>query len=247
MGRNLSVGGLRGAQSGVNKMVSNALNWGRKRNDPVRPTAITQSRAAFGLPLDQAVALTRISETLELPAIVYRCIDYLLVMKGVEEEGIYRLSGSSNTIQMLREKFNTEGDVDLVAGEPYDVHAVAGVLKLYLREIPVPILTQHLLRDFNAIIDLEDRNDRIRELATLMGKLPSPNYTLLRVLCSHLVEVVQRSEVNKMTVRNVGIVFSPTLGIPAPLFGLMLGEFDVVFATPHSGASISNGEGPSSL
>ena len=32
-----------------------------------------------------------------------------------------------------------------------------------------------------------------------------------------------------MTVRNVGIVFSPTLGIPAGVFSLMLSEFPRVF------------------
>lgn len=32
-----------------------------------------------------------------------------------------------------------------------------------------------------------------------------------------------------MTMRNVGIVFSPTLGIPAGVFSLMLGEFTRVF------------------
>lgn len=32
-----------------------------------------------------------------------------------------------------------------------------------------------------------------------------------------------------MTMRNVGIVFSPTLGIPAGVFGLMLGEFTKAF------------------
>jgi len=30
-----------------------------------------------------------------------------------------------------------------------------------------------------------------------------------------------------MTLRNLGIVFSPTLAIPAPLFALFLLEFDV--------------------
>jgi len=33
-----------------------------------------------------------------------------------------------------------------------------------------------------------------------------------------------------MTMRNVGIVFSPTLGIPAGVFSLMLGEFNRVFS-----------------
>jgi RalA-binding protein 1 len=40
---------------------------------------------------------------------------------------------------------------------------------------------------------------------------------------------VQNANVNKMTMRNVGIVFSPTLGIPAGVFSLMLAEFNRVF------------------
>ena len=38
-----------------------------------------------------------------------------------------------------------------------------------------------------------------------------------------------------MTMRNVGIVFSPTLGIPAGVFSLMLGEFNRVFNVDESG------------
>lgn len=37
-----------------------------------------------------------------------------------------------------------------------------------------------------------------------------------------------------MTMRNVGIVFSPTLGIPAGVFSLMLGEFNRVFNVDNS-------------
>jgi RalA-binding protein 1 len=35
-----------------------------------------------------------------------------------------------------------------------------------------------------------------------------------------------------MTVRNVGIVFSPTLNIPAPVFSMFLTEFDAIFGHP---------------
>jgi RalA-binding protein 1 len=44
-----------------------------------------------------------------------------------------------------------------------------------------------------------------------------------------LILIVQNATINKMTMRNVGIVFSPTLGIPAGVFSLMLGEFNRVF------------------
>ena len=71
--------------------------------------------------------------------------------------------------------------------------------------------------------------ERIRELSHLIASLPIANYSLLRALTAHLILIVQNSAVNKMTMRNVGIVFSPTLGIPAGVFSLMLGEFNRVF------------------
>jgi RalA-binding protein 1 len=58
-----------------------------------------------------------------------------------------------------------------------------------------------------------------------------PNWTLIRALSAFLIGVVNNSNINKMSVRNVGIVFSPTLNIPAPIFGAFLTEFDAIFGT----------------
>lgn len=44
---------------------------------------------------------------------------------------------------------------------------------------------------------------------------------------AHLCLIAQNAETSKMNLRNLGIVFSPTLAIPAPLFSLFLSEFDV--------------------
>ena len=63
--------------------------------------------------------------------------------------------------------------------------------------------------------------------------LPLANYTLLRLLCAHLIRVVQFSEINKMNARNVGIIFSPTLQIPAGIFSLFLSEFEYIFWTTN--------------
>jgi RalA-binding protein 1 len=82
-----------------------------------------------------------------------------------------------------------------------------------------------------------DAQERINELSTLIAQLPITNYSLLRALTAHLILIVQNSGVNKMTMRNVGIVFSPTLGIPAGVFSLMLGEFDRVFNVSDAGTT----------
>lgn len=47
----------------------------------------------------------------------------------------------------------TEGDVDLLASDEYwDPHAIAGLLKSYLRELPASILTRELHLQFLSVI-----------------------------------------------------------------------------------------------
>jgi len=48
-------------------------------------------------------------------------------------------------------------------------------------------------------------------------------------LSQYLLEVVNNADKNKMGVRNVGIVFAPTLNIPAPIFAAFLTDFDAIF------------------
>lgn len=60
----------------------------------------------FGIPLDEAIQVCRISQDYELPAVVYRCIEYLEAKNAAQEEGIYRLSGSAAKMKKLKERFN---------------------------------------------------------------------------------------------------------------------------------------------
>lgn len=145
--------------------------------------------------------------------------------------------------------------MDLLRSDEYwDPHAIAGLLKSFFRDLPSSILTRDLHMRFLSVIgtsmftisanrclfpfvlmrssvpsDLVDPQERITELSHLIAILPVANYSLLRALTAHLISVVQNANVNKMTMRNVGIVFSPTLGIPAGVFSLMLAEFNRVF------------------
>lgn len=77
--------------------------------------------------------------------------------------------------------------------------------------------------------DLLDPKDRVNELSQLVASLPIANYSLLRAMSAHLINIVQNHAVNKMNIRNMGIVFSPTLQIPAGIFSLMLSDFKQVF------------------
>ncbi|RDA89972.1 hypothetical protein CP533_0865, partial [Ophiocordyceps camponoti-saundersi (nom. inval.)] len=189
------------------------------------------ARQVFGAPLAEAVHFSPPSDVLvPLPSVVYRCIEYLASKGGTTEEGIFRLSGSNVVIKQLRERFNTENDVNLLTDEQYyDIHAVASLLKLYLRELPTMILTRDLQREFLATTEMTDRQEKIAALGELAKRLPRANATLLRYLISFLIKIINNSNVNKMNARNVGIVFSPTLNIPAPVFALFLQHYEGIF------------------
>jgi RalA-binding protein 1 len=61
-------------------------------------------RPVFGVTIEEALDVAEIGG---LPAIAFRCIQYLESKKAEQEEGIYRLSGSSAVIKSLKDRFNT--------------------------------------------------------------------------------------------------------------------------------------------
>ena len=131
----------------INDMTA-ANNIQFERRDPVRPV--------FGIPLAEAVQYCApLGVDVELPAVVYRCIEYLRAHGAASEEGIFRLSGSNVVIKGLKERFNNEGDLDFLAGDQYyDVHAVASLFKQYLRELPTTVLTRELHLDFLRVLGM---------------------------------------------------------------------------------------------
>ncbi|KAI1815330.1 hypothetical protein GGS20DRAFT_339988 [Poronia punctata] len=188
-------------------------------------------RQVFGAPLAEAVRYCGpVDVDVPVPSVIYRCIQYLDLKNAVLEEGIFRLSGSNVIIKQLRERFNQEGDVNLLTDETYyDIHAVASLLKLYLRELPSTILTRELHMHFVAVTEMTNHREKIKALSELVQRLPLANETLLKYLTSFLIKIINHSDMNKMTVRNVGIVFSPTLNIPAPVFALLLQNYQGIF------------------
>jgi RalA-binding protein 1 len=84
---------------------------------------------------------------------------------------------------------------------------------------------------------MDERSKKIQTFNVLVHKLPQANFELLRHLSSFLIEIVDNSGLNKMTVRNVGIVFAPTLNIPAPLISFFLTDFADIFGVALDEAS----------
>ena len=132
---------------------SHGMRRGLSPRPPVKEERRSPSRAIFGIPLAEAAEYSQpIGANICIPSPVYRCIEYLEAREAALEEGIFRLSGSSTIIRALKERFDNERDVNLLDGPYIDVHAVASLLKLYLRELPDTILTREKFVDFQQVL-----------------------------------------------------------------------------------------------
>jgi len=91
-------------------------------------------------------------------------------------------------------------------------HVVAGVLKLYLRELPDPLMCQELYFDWISALD-EPKNQQkaIQQLKLVVSKLPKTNFLVFKSLLDLLVRIVARQHKNKMSSPNVAICWAPNV------------------------------------
>lgn len=85
-----------------------------------------------------------------IPAFLEESLEFIK-KNHTETEGIFRLSGSLSAIKELKRK------VDAAQAPPFpadvDVHCLTGLIKMYLRELPEPLLTFKLYEGWRAVVE----------------------------------------------------------------------------------------------
>ncbi|KAJ6237772.1 rho gtpase-activating protein 68f [Anaeramoeba flamelloides] len=127
---------------------------------------------------------------------------------GINEEGIFRISGQLHEIELLRKDFN-EGR-EIVFKEKSNIHNYSGLLKLILRGFPETILTNNLYEQILRILKY-DEEVQLKKLKDQMFILPRLNRTIIKTICSLCIKISNNHEVNKMTIDNLSRIFGPTL------------------------------------
>ena len=227
------------AQSDRRRFWHGLLGMGHSHGSPELGAHHSEA-GTFGVPLVAAVqesglAVDASGQLSPVPAVVRRCVDYLEHTRGIEEEGIYRISGSSSAVRALYECFSAMRDVDLeadgarVRSLTSDPHNLSSLLKMYLRSLPDNLCTIRL-HDMTHAAELPERDERVAALAYLVTLLPAENYSLLRFLCAHFGRVNAAADKNKMNAHNLGIVLSPTLGMSTSLLLSLITEYDAIFS-----------------
>jgi len=150
-----------------------------------------------------------------IPSIVTQTIEYILQLDPqLNTEGLFRLSPDQREIVVLRDMFDnfTPAERSLSG---HSIHGVGGLLKLWLRELPDPVIHFSL---YEKLLQLERNseafvgmNDKLKsEITTLLQSL-GPSYATLEYIIRFLSTLCKNAAVNKMTASNIAIVFGPNL------------------------------------
>ncbi|KAH0623051.1 hypothetical protein JD844_030955 [Phrynosoma platyrhinos] len=145
-----------------------------------------------------------------VPILVEKCAEFIR-MHGLNEEGIFRLPGQDNLVKQLRDAFDAGERPSF--DQDTDVHTVASLLKLYLRELPEPVVPCTQYEDFLLCGQLlaADEAKGHQQLMKQLALLPHDNYNLLSYICRFLNEIQLCSTTNKMSVENLATVFGVNL------------------------------------
>ncbi|KAL6098363.1 uncharacterized protein ACO6RY_17512 [Pungitius sinensis] len=164
----------------------------------------------FGQRLEETVLYERRYGVRLVPLVVEQCVNFIREC-GLHEVGLFRQPGQASLIKELQEAFD--------AGERpsfdsrTDVHTVASLLKLYLRQLPEPLVPYRRYQDFllcGQKLSIE-RTLVLAELRNLLHELPVANFNLLHFICQFLNEVQSYSSSNKMSGQNLATVFGPNI------------------------------------
>uniref|UniRef100_A0A0N4Z985 WW domain-containing protein n=1 Tax=Parastrongyloides trichosuri TaxID=131310 RepID=A0A0N4Z985_PARTI len=136
-------------------------------------------------------------------------ITKIIEEKGLETDGLYRVSGNLSTIQKIRCKVDQYNYDDIKNEE--DVHVLTGTLKLFFRELSEPLFPINMNKDFVNSIQTSQQDTRFTKIDDLLNKLPLVNKNTLIHLLRHLQKVSNYSSKNRMQIHNLAIVFGPTL------------------------------------
>ncbi|GAA5896218.1 hypothetical protein JCM6882_008521 [Rhodosporidiobolus microsporus] len=145
-----------------------------------------------------------------VPLIVQRCITNV-DSHGLDNEGIYRVPGKLATIQQIVTRMEKDEEA-FSFGPNDDPPAVAGVLKLYLRQLPIPLFPFSAADRKSFTADLSASPETATAaLIRRLRRLSRTQQATLKTVCEHLARVVEREQVNKMSASNLALIFSTVI------------------------------------
>ncbi|XP_042909632.1 uncharacterized protein [Parasteatoda tepidariorum] len=139
-----------------------------------------------------------------VPKFVALTTEYL--QKFTKSEGLFRKGG--NVVRQRKLKATIENGGDIQDSEPNDV---AALLKMWLRELPEPLIPTHLQELFIRCRSLEEVKDRETAYLFAFLLLPIDHQNTLKHLLRFFANMAVDSDKNKMGTYNLALILAPNI------------------------------------
>ncbi|UJR08493.1 hypothetical protein I4U23_012759 [Adineta vaga] len=149
-----------------------------------------------------------------IPLVISSCVSAINRL-GLHNQGIFRVPGAQVDINQFKDAFE-KGEDPLVNITGRDMNSVAGVLKLYFRELKEPLFARDMFDSFiSCIVDVESEDKCVENLCQVVKLLPRPIFIVMRYFFAFLNHLTEYSDENMMDASNLASCLAPSL-MPIP-------------------------------
>uniref|UniRef100_A0A8C7ZAN8 Rho GTPase activating protein 18 n=1 Tax=Oryzias sinensis TaxID=183150 RepID=A0A8C7ZAN8_9TELE len=171
----------------------------------------TRDSGLFGVPLNTLLDQDqrRVPGT-KVPLILQKLISHIKE-EGLDTEGLLRIPGAATRVKALCQELDSSFCEGTFPWQQVKQHDAASILKLFIRELPHPLLTVEYLNAFIAVNKLPTKKQQLQALNLLVLLLPEANHNALKALVEFFQQVIDHQAQNKMTLNNVSVVMAPNI------------------------------------
>uniref|UniRef100_A0A1A9X219 Rho-GAP domain-containing protein n=1 Tax=Glossina brevipalpis TaxID=37001 RepID=A0A1A9X219_9MUSC len=205
----------------------------KEKKEKTKQSSITSEEAlelgspVFGVSVSLATERSRCHDGIDIPLVIRDCIDYLQEY-ALKSEQIYRIEPMKTRLLHYKRLYNNRERQPET--DELDLPMACGLIKLFLRELPEPILTTDLIAHFEEVASYPQVTRQQEELEQLLELLPSCNKTLLSWILLHFDAVIQHEKWNKMNAQSLAMLLSPPLQMSHRLLVALLCHCTTLFA-----------------
>jgi len=170
-----------------------------------------KDNGVFGVPLTVLCQReqNKKNPVLKPPRIFCEMLKYI-ECNGLHEEGLLRVPGSSPRVKAFREEAD-KNDLSQIRWDNKKISDISTCLKQFLRDLPIPLLSQEYQNTFTSVGDLPDRKVQLQALNLLVLLLHPVHQETLKLLLVFLSKIVAKEGENKMGLNNVAMIMAPNL------------------------------------
>ncbi|XP_016295275.1 rho GTPase-activating protein 18-like [Sinocyclocheilus anshuiensis] len=146
----------------------------------------------------------------KVPLILQHLISHI-EEQGLDTEGVLRIPGAATRVKAVCHELEHKFYEGMFPWESLKQHDTASLLKLFIRELPYPLLTVEYFNAFISVLKLPTKKQQLQALNLLVLLLPEPNRDTLKALMEFFQRVTDHKDRNKMTLNNVAVVMAPNI------------------------------------